>query len=120
VPLTESTFLPFARLHYNNPACTSVREFAQDLEIFKYAKRCLKQVDTGDTIKITLLLNHIKILINLFGMEPAIEMLLFKLPEFKSTISSYLVFLGHIEEPTEVNQKLLAWLKANVKTKHAI
>ena len=39
--LTHKNFELFASQHYNNPECTSVEEFKEDLSRFKYLKRLL-------------------------------------------------------------------------------
>ena len=46
--LTSKNFKLFAAQHYNNPECTDVEEFKQDLSRFKYLKRLL--LDTKNMV----------------------------------------------------------------------
>ena len=73
--LDESNFLLYAAKHYDNPQCFDTIEFYEDLKRFKYIKRLFNRyIEDGD-LKERLVLNHIVILFNLFGVKAAIRML---------------------------------------------
>jgi hypothetical protein len=96
--LDESNFLLYAAKHYDNPQCFDTIEFYEDLKRFKYIKRLFNRyTDEGD-LKERLILNHIVILFNLFGVEPAIRMLFFKCKGQESLLAPFLIALNNLPE----------------------
>ena len=59
--LNEKNFLLYAMKEYNNPQCTEVEEFNDDLKKIKYIKRLLNQYVSEGVLKERLLLNHITV-----------------------------------------------------------
>lgn len=98
--LTEENFLLYASRNYYNPAAFTLDEFNDDLLRFKYVKRLLNRHSSGKLTQIRLLLNHIIVICNVFGVESGIEMLLFKNPDEydKRVIITILRFLGYIDK----------------------
>ena len=93
--LTEDNFIMFAVKNYDNPGCHGMDEFYDDLNRFKYIKRLLRKHNVGKDLKERLILNHIIVLGNLFGVEATTKMLFFKLEKkFWSQIKTFLVFLN--------------------------
>ena len=93
--LTEDNFIMFAVKNYDNPGCHGMDEFYDDLKRFKYIKRLLRKHNVGKDLKERLILNHIIVLGNLFGVEATTKMLFFKLEKkFWSQIKTFLVFLN--------------------------
>ena len=93
--LTEDNFIMFAVKNYDNPGCHGLDEFYDDLKRFKYIKRLLRKHNVGKDLKERLILNHIIVLGNLFGVEATTKMLFFKLEKkFWSQIKTFLVFLN--------------------------
>jgi hypothetical protein len=87
----------FAVKNYDNPSCKGMDEFLDDLKRFKYIKRLLRKHDVGKELKERLILNHIIVLGNLFGVEATTKMLFFKLEEnFWPQIKAFLVFLNYM------------------------
>ena len=102
VSVTEDNYVIVAAKHYNNPQCSSTDEFYADLERIKYIKRIINRYfETGDLSE-RLLLNHIIVFCNVFGIEIGVKMMAVKL-EYKywSVIKTILVFLKYIE-PTDL------------------
>jgi len=101
--LNDDNFLEFAAKYYNNPQCTSEEEFYDDLNRFKYLKRLMKRYfDKGD-LQERLILNHIIILYNVFGIPAANRMMFFKFePHCWPLIKTFLIFL-HYLKPNEYN-----------------
>ena len=97
--LNEENFTLFAIRHYDNPQCTSTEEFYEDIRRFRYLKRLLKRyVKTGE-LRERLILNHLIVLSNLFGVENSIKMLEFNIePEFWSVLKTCLLYLNYIDE----------------------
>jgi hypothetical protein len=95
--LTEDNFIMFAVKNYDNPGCRGMDEFYDDLKRFKYIKRLLRKHNVGKDLKERLILNHIIVLGNLFGVEATTKMLFFKLEKkFWSQIKTFLVFLNYM------------------------
>jgi hypothetical protein len=96
--LDETNFLLYAAKHYDNPQCFDTLEFYDDLKRFKYLKRLFKSYkETGD-LKEQLILNHIIVLYNLFGVRATTKMLFFKLLDYKQELKPFLEFLQYMPE----------------------
>jgi hypothetical protein len=95
--LTEDNFIMFAVKNYDNPSCKGMDEFYDDLKRFKYIKRLLRKHNVVKYLRERLILNHIIVLGNLFGVEATTKMLFFKLErKFWSQIKTFLVFLNYM------------------------
>ena len=93
--LTEDNFIMFAVKNYENPECRGMEDFYDDLKRFKYIKRLLRKHSNGKDLKERLILNHIIVLGNLFGVEATTKMLFFKLDQkYWSQVKTFLVFLN--------------------------
>jgi hypothetical protein len=96
--IDETNFLLYAAKHYTNSQCYDTLEFYDDLKRFKYLKRLFNiYVETGD-LKEQLILNHIIILYNIFGLVPTTRMLFFKLYEYKELLKPFLELLNYMPE----------------------
>jgi hypothetical protein len=92
--LTEENFLIFAIKAYNKPNCI-MSEFEEDLRRLKYVKRLINKYRAHGNLKERLILNHIIVLSNVFGVEATVKMLFFKLDEKDYTIlKTFLLFLN--------------------------
>ena len=102
VAVTEDNYLIVAAKHYNNPQCSSTDEFYADLDRIKYIKRIINRyLETGE-LSDRLLLNHIIVFCNVFGIEIGVKMMAVKLDyKYWSVIKPILVFLKYIE-PTDL------------------
>ena len=102
--LNDENLTLFAIKHYNNPQCLSTEEFYEDIRRFRYLKRLLKRYYKNGELRERLILNHIIILSNLFGVSNAIRMLKFKIEmEYWPVIKTCLLYLGYVEEDFEIN-----------------
>lgn len=102
--LNDENFTLFAIKYYNNPQCLSTEEFYEDIRRFRYLKRLLKRYYKNGELRERLILNHIIILSNLFGVSNAIRMLKFKIEmEYWPVIKTCLLYLGYVEEDFEIN-----------------
>lgn len=92
-PINESTFLLIAMHHYDNSQCTSVAEFEEDLKKFGYLKKLFSRYKENNDLKERLILNHIIVLHNLFGLV-AIELLFFKIDkQHWDVLATFLLYL---------------------------
>ena len=97
--LNDANLLNYAMKHYDNPECKSVEEFQEDLTRTKYIKRLFRKYKTSGELKERLLLNHIIIFYNVFGIEAATNILFFKIEEeFWPLLKTFLVFLDMFPE----------------------
>ena len=93
-PLNEHTFLMIAMKHYDNPQCTTLAEFEEDLKRFGYLKKLFGRYKDHSELKERLILNHITVLYNLFGIA-TIELLFFKIDkEYWNTLATFLLYLN--------------------------
>ena len=93
--LTDDNFIIFAMKHYDNPSCKGLDEFKDDLKRFSYVKRLLKKYHAGAGLKERLIINHLIILYNLFGVQATTKMLFFKIEKkYSSKLKSFLIFLN--------------------------
>ena len=91
----SDVFLLYAAKYYDNPQCHDAEEFYDDLKRFKYLKRLFgKYKETGE-LRERLILNHIIILYNVFGMATS-RMLFVKLYQYSDILKPFLVLLGQI------------------------
>jgi|TARA_R110000744_G_scaffold142412_4_gene254068 hypothetical protein len=101
--LNSENFFLFASKHYVNKQCTEVEEFYEDLNRFKYLKRLLRRYEASGELQERLILNHLIVIFNVFGIESATRMVF-----FKTDVSSYpqlktfLVYLNYLKEDEHV------------------
>ena len=96
--LTSETIDIFAQRHYDNRGA-SKEEFEDDMKRFKYLKRLFRKYDTSKDLKMRLIINHIIILANVFGVEAATTLLFFKIEKNHwSILKSFLIFLHYMPE----------------------
>ena len=97
--ITPQNVVMYAIKNYDNPQCEGEKEFEDDLKRFKYIKRLLRRYyDTG-VLKERLLLNHLIVLNNVFSMEAATTLLLYKIqPTYWPALKSFLIYLNSISD----------------------
>jgi len=95
--LTRKNFELFAAKSYNNPECMDIEEFKDDLSRFKYIKRLLRRYADHKDLQERLILNHLIVIYNVFGIEAANKMIWFKIEnEHYHFIKPFLVFLHYL------------------------
>lgn len=92
--LTISNFLLYAAKHYDNPQCFDTKEFYDDLKRFRYLKRLFNRYKETGEIKERLIINHLQVLYNLFGVEPATRMLFLMLKRHYSSLKPFLILFN--------------------------
>lgn len=96
--MTEDNFLLQAMHHYDNPQCSSLSEFEDDLKRFLYIKKLFHRHVDNDDLRERLILNHIIILYNVFG-NVTTKLLFSKIDkEYWSALTTFLVYLNHMPE----------------------
>lgn len=122
VELTADNFLLYAIRNYYNPSCMGIKELEDDIKRFKYIKRLLIRYHKTGEVNEGLILNHLIVLYNVFGIATT-PMIFFKFdPIFWTDLKTYLVFLqrmplktivskGIIETDIPINEELLNILR---------
>ena len=113
--LTTDNINMFAMKHYDNPTCIDEKEFLDDMKRFKYLKRLFRKYDTTRELKSRLIINHIIILANVFGIDAATTLLFFKIDrKHWSLLKTILVYLHYMPEndmtDIRINQKVMSEL----------
>lgn len=94
--LNNENFMIYAAKAYDKPNCL-MSEFKEDLKRFNYLKRLFHKYRKNDELREQLVLNHLVVLYNVFGVEPTTRMLFFKMTkEHYSTLKTYLLFLNYM------------------------
>lgn len=105
--LDEDNFILYAAKSYDNPQCTSIEEFHDDLNRFKYLKRLLKRYVEHDDLQYRLILNHIIVIYNVFGIKAANKMIKYKLEDdLLPAVKTFLVYLHYLPEDDMINVPL--------------
>lgn len=92
--VTDSNFIQYAALHYDNPFPDPV-EFQEDLKRIVYIKRLLNAYVDGQPLKERLILNHLIVLLNVFG-DKLPPMLFLKLSGHESAVKTFLSYLNRM------------------------
>ena len=114
--LNEENLFLYAAKHYYNPTFTDIEEFYEDLNRFIYLKRLSNRYLQSGKLAHRLILNHLIVLSNVFGIKPAILILEFKLNKNQwKVIKPFLLFLNYIKKDEYpdivVDKKILDILK---------
>jgi hypothetical protein len=95
--LTTKNFQLYAFRNYNNPQCVDLDEYEEDLNRFKYLKKLLNRYRKTGDIQHRLVMNHLITIINVFGIEPGMKMLKYKMDEDHwSILKPFLLYLSYI------------------------
>lgn len=99
--LNDDNFMLYAMKSYDKPNCI-MSEFEEDFKRLKYVKRLIKRYKITGELKERLILNHIIVLTNVFGVEPTVRMLFYKIDDADYHIlKTFLLFLNFM--PRYVN-----------------
>jgi|TARA_B110000977_G_C11040429_1_gene478659 hypothetical protein len=104
--LNSENFVLYASRHYQNSQCTGVEEFYEDLQRFKYLKRLFSRYEIGD-LQERLILNHLIVVYNVFGISHANRMIFYKIEKKHwPALKPFLVFLNYLREDEYVDVSL--------------
>lgn len=97
--LNEDNFVLYASHSYQNSQCTNIQEFYDDLNRFKYLKRLLKRYHESGDLQERLILNHLVVIYNVFGIPAANKMVFYKIQEeYWPILKPFLVYLDYLPE----------------------
>ena len=96
--LSESNVLLYAAKCYDRPNCIQ-SEFDEDYKKFRYIKRLLNRYRLSGKIKENLLINHLILTQNVFGVEASTRILFLKINERDwSPLKTLLLFTSAMPE----------------------
>ena len=92
--LCDDNFIIYAMKSFDKPNCI-MSEFEEDLKRIKYVKRLIRRYRVTGEMKERLILNHLIVLSNVFGVESSVKMLFYKLDrEDYDILKTFLIFLN--------------------------
>jgi hypothetical protein len=97
--LTEENLLLYAAKAYYKPNFSDIEEFYEDLKRFKYIKRLVNRYLEHEELSERLILNHLIVIFNSFGIEPSLKILKLKLENRHwPVIKPFLIYLKYIKD----------------------
>lgn len=95
--IDDDNFLLYAAKNYYNPTCIDADEFYEDINRFKYLKRLIRRYQDENDLAVNLILNHLVVIFNVFGIEAGLKILEYKLNDDNwSIIKPFLIYLQAI------------------------
>jgi len=104
--LTESTFLLYAMKQYDNPQCTDMSEFEEDMKRFQYLRKLFSRYKQDNDLKERLILNHLIVIYNVFGVD-ATNMLFLKLHEYHSYLKPFVEYLNFMPQVLQYDENII-------------
>jgi len=96
--LNDDTVLLYAIKAYDNLNYVK-SEFEEDYKTFRYVKRLLQRYRATGEIRQNLVMNHLSLIYNMFGIEAGTRLLFYKMDEADySSLKTFLVFLNTMPE----------------------
>jgi len=97
--LHDENYTMYAMKNYNNPHCRGIDEFHEDLNRIKYLKRLLRKYTQSGELKERLILNHLIVFYNVFGIVPATRILFSRIEnDVHSILKTFMVYLNYLPE----------------------
>jgi hypothetical protein len=94
--LTNENYMLYAMKVYDKPNCI-MSEFKEDMKRFNYLKRLFRRYAKVGELRERLVINHIVVLYNVFGVEAATRLLFYKMSKSDySVLKTYLLFLSYM------------------------
>ena len=96
--INDDNFFLYTAKNYDNPSCTGLDDFHEDLNHIKYIKRLFNRYENKGELKDGLITNHLLTLYNIFGNSTT-TILFFKLEEsYWSLLKTFLVGLNRLPD----------------------
>jgi len=96
--LTNENVMIYAMKVYDKPNCI-MSEFKEDMKRFNYLKRLFRRYAKVGEMRERLVLNHLVILYNVFGVEATTRLLFFKMAKNDySALKTFLLFLSYMPD----------------------
>ena len=116
--LNDDNFLMFAMKHYNNPQCKNIEEFHEDMNRIKYLKRLFRKYKTSGILRERLILNHLIIFTNVFGIDAGSRLLFSRIEsDLHTYLKTFLIFLNSLPESIPETDLVMIPLDRRIITK---
>ena len=97
--LNNDNIMLYCAKHYENPHCTGIDDFNDDLNHIKYLKRLFNRYQKGDEFKTNLIINHLILLYNVFDNQAITRVLFYRINrEHWSILKPCLIALSQLPE----------------------
>lgn len=107
IELNDGNVFLYAAKHYYSPLGIDAEEFNEDLNRFKYIKRLVNRYHESGVLSERLVMNHLIVIFNVFGIEPALKILVFKMTEKQlEVLKPFLIYLRYITNNQLVDIKM--------------
>ena len=100
--LTRDNFVVFCMHHYDNPHCSDIAEFEEDLRRLRALKKLFKRYKLIGELRERIILNQIIVMYNLFG-SAATDIMYHKLEEYADVLIPFISFLNKLPKEIYVN-----------------
>lgn len=94
--ITRENFLLMAAKHYDDIAASDL-DFQEDLRRFLLIRRLLNTYRKSGELKYRLILNHVIVILNVFG-DAAVEMLVFELVDYLKELIPFLKLVNRLPD----------------------
>jgi hypothetical protein len=92
--LNDDNVMLYAIKAYDKPNCI-MSEFSEDMKRFNYLKRLFRRYRKHNELRERLILNHLVVLNNVFGVEVTTRLLFYEMsPNDYPQLKTYLLFLS--------------------------
>ena len=119
--LTEDNLFLYAAKHYDNPTFSDIDDFYEDLKRFKYIKRLVNRYLDQNDLADRLILNHLIVVFNSFGIEGCTNILKLKLDERHwPVIKPFLIFLKYISNDQMTEIKMDKFVIQRLRNTHGL
>lgn len=96
--LTSENVLLYAVKAYDRPDML-MSEFKEDMKRFNYLKRLFRRYRKDGEMRERLVINHLVVIYNVFGVEVATRLLFYKMSKDDfGTLKTFLLFLNYMPE----------------------
>jgi hypothetical protein len=96
--LTNENITLYIAKCYNSPNCI-MSELIEDVKHIKYIKRLFRKYKNNDVLNERLILNHIICLSNVFGVEPTVRLLFFRVNKKDyGILKTFLLYLEYMPD----------------------
>jgi hypothetical protein len=97
--LTDENYVRYAMRNYDNPQCTGIKEFEEDISRIVYLKRLFRRYKKSGVLRERLILNHLITFCNVFTIEAGVRLLFFRIDsDLHYILKTFLVFLGYLPD----------------------
>ena len=102
--LDNKNILLYAAKNYYKPNCADADEFYNDIKRFMYLKRLFNRYDKSNELSERLVLNHLIVIFNVFGIKPSLKMLEFHVDnKYWYILKPFLIYLNYIKNDEYTN-----------------